>query len=78
MSSDKYDDDKSFFNLSEAKWINRITGESLIYGEDWENPEKRTVTAKLMFEVSSTIEIQENVRTKAQVMSIERKGKETR
>ncbi len=78
MSDDKYNDDKSFFDLSEAKWINRITGESLIYGEDWENQEKRTVTAKLMLEVSSTIEIQENNRTKAKVMSIEQKEKETR
>ena len=78
MSNDKYDDDKGFFNLIEAKWINRITGESLIHGEDWDNPEKRTVTAKLMFEVSSTIEIQESRRMKAKVMSIERKEEETR
>ncbi len=75
MTDDKYDDDKSFFNLSEAKWINRITGESLISGEDWENSEKRSITAKLMFEVSSTIELQENKRIKAKVMSIERKEK---
>ena len=78
MSNDKYDDDEGFFNLSEAKWVNRITSESLVYGEDWENPEKRNVTAKLMLEVSSTIEIQETRRTKAKVFSIERNEEKTR
>ena len=44
------------FSLGEAVWIQRMAAESLIHGDNWENPDKRRAIANLLAEISTKSE----------------------
>ena len=71
-----FNDDDPVFNATDTIWIQRIAADSLEHGEDWENPEKRKTTARLLRESSAANEQHLKQRTPLTVLSMKDKAGE--
>lgn len=70
MFNDDYDD-RCVFTLTDSMWIQRITAESLEFGQDWEDQGKRKTTARLLRESSASNEQYLKKGAKIKVLPVE-------